>query len=107
MKLAKRYWIHLNAKSFSNMKNLQIFINCNAFFTGEVEYLPNELRFLDWPNCPLPSLPSNFNPRKLIKLNMPYSNMLQMEHGLKVCDLNLICRIYVKGHINNDFSIFV
>ncbi|XP_040363866.1 TMV resistance protein N-like [Rosa chinensis] len=83
VKLAEPYEIHLNAESFSKMKNLQIFINCNASFTGEVEYLPNELRFLDWPKCPLKSLPSNFNPRKLIKLNMPYSCMSQLGHGFK------------------------
>ncbi|XP_020414146.1 TMV resistance protein N isoform X2 [Prunus persica] len=75
--------IRLNATSFSKMKNLKLFINCNARLFGDVEYLPNELMFLDWPGCPLQSFPANFNPKKLFKLNMPRSHLTRLGEGLK------------------------
>ncbi|XP_021800385.1 TMV resistance protein N-like, partial [Prunus avium] len=83
VKLPESYEICLNAQSFSQMKNLQVFINCNARFSGDIDYLPNELRFLDWPECPCQSLPSNFNPRKLVQLNMPRSGLLRLGEGFK------------------------
>ncbi|XP_034203510.1 disease resistance protein RPV1-like [Prunus dulcis] len=75
--------IRLNATSFSKMKNLKLFINCNARLFVDVEYLPNELMFLDWPGCPLQSFPANFNPKKLFKLNMPRSHLTRPGEGLK------------------------
>ncbi|XP_050104641.1 probable WRKY transcription factor 19 [Malus sylvestris] len=78
--------ICLSAKSFSEMKNLQLLFIRNARFSGDhVAYLSNELRLLDWPECPLQALPSTFNPRKLVELNMPRSRLLQLGEGLKSC----------------------
>ncbi|PRQ21615.1 putative winged helix-turn-helix DNA-binding domain, leucine-rich repeat domain, L [Rosa chinensis] len=76
--------ICLSAKCFKKMKNLQLFININASFSGEVNYLPNQLKFLDWPGFPAQSLPSNFNPQKLVELNMPNSRISRLGQGLKV-----------------------
>nr|XP_011470560.1 PREDICTED: uncharacterized protein LOC101303284 [Fragaria vesca subsp. vesca] len=81
--LPKSDVIRLNAESFSKMKNLRLFITCNLSFCGDVEYLPNKLRILDWPECPLKSFPSNFNPRKLVQLNMPCSHMTRLGEGFK------------------------
>ncbi|KAM5574057.1 TMV resistance protein N-like, partial [Rosa sericea] len=75
--------ICLSAKCFKKMKNLQLFININAHFSGEVNYLPNQLRFLDWPGFPAQYLPSDFNPQKLVKLNMPNSRISRLGQGLK------------------------
>ncbi|XP_004301798.1 PREDICTED: TMV resistance protein N-like [Fragaria vesca subsp. vesca] len=75
--------IFLSANCFENMKNLQLFININGRFSGEVSYLPNQLRFLDWPGFPTQSLPSDFNPQKLVKLNMPNSRISRLGQGLK------------------------
>ncbi|XP_040361360.1 TMV resistance protein N-like isoform X2 [Rosa chinensis] len=75
--------ICLSAKCFKKMKNLQLFININARFSGEVKYLPNQLKFLDWPGFPAQSLPSDFNPQKLVKLNMPNSRISRLGQGLK------------------------
>ncbi|ONH91399.1 hypothetical protein PRUPE_8G111900 [Prunus persica] len=66
------------------MKNLRLFINVNARFYGDhVDYLSNELRFLHWPGCPLQTLPSTFNPRKLVELYMPCSRLSQLGEGFK------------------------
>ncbi|PRQ21617.1 putative winged helix-turn-helix DNA-binding domain, leucine-rich repeat domain, L [Rosa chinensis] len=76
--------ICLSAKCFKKMNNLQLFININARFSGEVNYLPNQLRFLDWPGFPAQSLPSDFSPQKLVKLNMPNSHISRLGQGFKV-----------------------
>ncbi|KAM1036697.1 hypothetical protein ACFX2C_031588 [Malus domestica] len=65
------------------MKNLKIFINCNGRFSGAVDYLPNNLRFVDWPECPLKSLPLNFNPKNLVLLNMRNSHITGFGEGFK------------------------
>ncbi|KAL6184840.1 hypothetical protein ACLB2K_046240 [Fragaria x ananassa] len=75
--------ICLSPKCFKKMKNLQLFININARFSGEVNYLPNQLRFLDWPGFPAQSLPSDFNPQKLVELNMRNSRISRLGEGLK------------------------
>ncbi|XP_024162414.2 disease resistance protein RUN1-like isoform X1 [Rosa chinensis] len=63
--------ICLNGGSFTNLKNLQIFKVDYKKLCGEgLDYLPNQLRVLDWMECPLRSLPTNFNPRKLGILHM-------------------------------------
>ncbi|XP_016650458.1 PREDICTED: TMV resistance protein N-like [Prunus mume] len=73
----------LNAESFSKMKNLRLFINHNARLSGEVDYLPNELRLLSWPEYPSQSLPPNFNPKKLVALTMPRSRILRLDLEFK------------------------
>ncbi|ONH91395.1 hypothetical protein PRUPE_8G111500 [Prunus persica] len=76
--------ICLSGDSFSEMKNLRLFINVNARFYGDhVDYLSNELRFLHWPDCPLQTLPSTFNPSKLVELYMPCSRLSQLGEGFK------------------------
>ncbi|CAL2278835.1 unnamed protein product [Prunus armeniaca] len=73
----------LNAESFSKMKNLRLFINHNACLSGEVDYLPNELRLLSWPEYPSQSLPAIFNPKKLVALTMPRSCILRLDLEFK------------------------
>ena len=63
----------LEAKCFEKMKNLKFLVIANVAICGGIDYLPNELRLLDWPEFPLSFLPSIFRPQKLIALNMPQS----------------------------------
>nr|XP_011457699.1 PREDICTED: protein SUPPRESSOR OF npr1-1, CONSTITUTIVE 1-like [Fragaria vesca subsp. vesca] len=93
VKFPKPVEIPLNAKSFSGMRNLKYFINCNACLSGYVDYLPNRLKLIDWGRCELKSFPSNFQPKELAVLNMPYSCITQpgkglVEHLTKVTSLN-------------------
>ncbi|XP_030958565.1 disease resistance-like protein DSC1 [Quercus lobata] len=73
---SERAKLQLEAKCFEKMKNLKFLIVGNVDICGSVEYFPNELRLLDWPEFPLPSLPSNFRPQKLIALSMPQSQII-------------------------------
>ncbi|KAF5471669.1 hypothetical protein F2P56_008442 [Juglans regia] len=75
--------ICLSPKAFVKMKNLRLFINRNARFSGRLNYLPNELRMLDWPECPLQSLPSNFHEKKLVEFRMPSSHIKELGQGFK------------------------
>nr|XP_023922364.1 disease resistance protein ADR2-like [Quercus suber] len=68
--------LQLEAKSLEKMKKLKFLIVANVDICGDIEYLSNELRLLDWPEFPLSSLPSNFHPQKLIALNMPQSQVI-------------------------------
>ncbi|PRQ36129.1 putative TIR domain, P-loop containing nucleoside triphosphate hydrolase [Rosa chinensis] len=78
---ARVFWrsfkISLNAKSFSGMKNLR-YISMSEmmeyeFFSGDIDYLSNQLRWLDWSKCPLQSFPSNFHANKLVNLDISES----------------------------------
>ncbi|KAM5552743.1 hypothetical protein ABKV19_025114 [Rosa sericea] len=80
--------ISLNAKSFSKMKNLRyISMGKNLkyeYFFGDIDYLSNQLRWLDWPASPLQSFPSDFHANKLVKLNIPDSRgITQLWEGRK------------------------
>ncbi|KAF3943766.1 hypothetical protein CMV_029705 [Castanea mollissima] len=65
----------LEPECLEKMKNLKFLIVSNVDIFRGLKYLPNELRVLDWSGFPLSSLPSNFDPQKLIALNMPESRV--------------------------------
>ena len=68
--------IQLEPKCLEKMKNLKFLMISNVDICGDLEYLPNGLRVLDWRGFPLSSLPSNFRPQKLTVLNMPESQVI-------------------------------
>ncbi|XP_028955994.2 TMV resistance protein N-like [Malus domestica] len=67
--------------------------DCKQHMSGDLKFLSHELRCLLWHGCPLKSLPSNFHPKNLIDLEMPYSQIEQLWEGtehlemLEVIDL--------------------
>ncbi|KAG6628102.1 disease resistance protein Roq1-like [Carya illinoinensis] len=66
--------IYLSPKAFENMRRLRFFKVRNAHFSGDrLESLPNGIRVIDWPKCPLQSLPPKFHGNKLVILRMPGS----------------------------------
>ncbi|KHN32819.1 TMV resistance protein N [Glycine soja] len=69
--------VQWNGKAFQKMKNLRILIIENTTFSTGPEHLPNSLRFLDWSCYPSPSLPSDFNPKRVEILKMPEMQMLE------------------------------
>ncbi|XP_059429066.1 TMV resistance protein N-like [Corylus avellana] len=77
--LPKPDMIHLSPKAFKKMKRLRMFINRNAHFSEEPNFLSNELRLLDWPKYPGESLPSNFRGKNLVVLIMPQSHLKELE----------------------------
>ncbi|KAH1083941.1 hypothetical protein J1N35_023702 [Gossypium stocksii] len=68
----------LSSDAFLKMKRLRllkILCQTNCY---DLTYLSNELRLLDWEQCPLRSLPSSFKPKNLVILLLLYSNIEQL-----------------------------
>ncbi|PRQ22400.1 putative toll-like receptor, P-loop containing nucleoside triphosphate hydrolase [Rosa chinensis] len=63
----------VNAKSFLMMNRLRYLVIKNGNLPNGLECLPDSLRILNWTGYPLKSLPSHFNPEKLLELNMCHS----------------------------------
>ena len=66
--------VELHPKAFKRMRHLKFLVVANVHVHRGFTYLPRELRLLDWPDYPF-SLPSNFCPEQLVRLNMPHSNV--------------------------------
>ncbi|XP_021800561.1 TMV resistance protein N-like isoform X2 [Prunus avium] len=94
LKFSKPDEIRLHSKCFVGMRNLEIFINRNVFLSGDVEYLPNELRLIDWGGyrCQLQSLPSEFHQVHLADFNMPGGSIKRLgklKNMLKLTSMDL------------------
>ncbi|XP_061993053.1 disease resistance protein RPV1-like isoform X2 [Rosa rugosa] len=84
--------ICLSGTTFSNMRNLRLFIHRAGCYSGAIDSLPNSLRVVDWPKYPLQFWPSNLIPRELALINMPRSRIKVMgdryKYLKKVSDLS-------------------
>jgi hypothetical protein len=86
--------IHLSPKAFENMTRLKMFINRNARFSEEPNFLSTELRLLDWYNYSGKSLPFNLWGNDLVCLTMPRSQLKE----LKGVQVKLLFLIFVPLH---------
>jgi hypothetical protein len=90
--------LHLNAEAFSKVPNLR-FLKIGFSIKGELceglSYLPNKLRAIDWPGCPLKSLPMSFSLDKLVVLNMPFSRIEEIWKGKEVRSSVLLMQLSV------------
>ncbi|KAL0007735.1 hypothetical protein SO802_009237 [Lithocarpus litseifolius] len=67
--------VPLKAKVFKRMKNLKFLVG-NVHIGEALEYLPDELRFLEWRESPLSLSSKCFLPRQLVVLKMSKSNII-------------------------------
>ena len=65
--------------NLEKMRSLKYLIIRNVICEG-LKSFPNGLRLLDWNGFPLSSLPSTFEPTKLVALNMQGSHIELDEH---------------------------
>ncbi|XP_054823851.1 disease resistance protein Roq1-like [Prosopis cineraria] len=68
----------LNIDGLSKLRKLKILIFHNVKFSGNLYDLSNNLKYLSWHKYPLNYLPSNFKPKRLVQLIMPYSSITQL-----------------------------
>ena len=85
----------LSAEAFTKMKILR-FLKIGYVHPPEdliggpiqlpqgLNYLSNELRIIDWHGYPLKSLPTSFQPNKLVELRMHCSDIKQLWKGIMV-----------------------
>ena len=66
--------VQLRHDVFNRMENLKILIVDNIHIGKAVQYIPNGLKILRWPNYPF-RLPSNYCPQQLVGLDMPCSRI--------------------------------
>ena len=71
----------LSVEAFSKMKNLRYLKIGNVQLPQGLSYFSNELRVIDWHEYPLKSLPTSFQPNKLVELRMPCSGIKQLWKG--------------------------
>lgn len=86
MDLSEEGESQLNAKAFSAMTNLKMLKINNVYLSGDLEYLSDQLRFLNWHGYPLKCLPPNFNPESILELELPNSCIEHLWEGSKRFD---------------------
>nr|XP_025642453.1 TMV resistance protein N-like [Arachis hypogaea] len=87
------YREELPVEALSQMSNLKLLIILslteNLSFSGCLHFLSNELGYLEWESYPFTCLPSSFQPNKLVKLILDYSNIKELWKGIKVWQISL------------------
>ena len=73
--------VALKANVFKRMKNLKFLIG-NVHIVEDLEYLPDELRFLEWHKFPLSLSSKCCAPEELVALKMSKSN-IKLENVFK------------------------
>ncbi|KAL4389542.1 hypothetical protein AHAS_Ahas03G0055500 [Arachis hypogaea] len=73
----------LRVEALSQMRHLKLLILREANFLGCPNFLSNELGYLSWKDYPFTCLPSSFQPNKLVKLILHYSNIKELWEGIK------------------------
>ncbi|GMY08998.1 disease resistance protein RUN1-like isoform X2 [Fagus crenata] len=69
---------NFNAKAFKKMRRLRLLQLDYVQLTGDYEYLSKELKWLRWHGFPLVFMPDNFYPRKLVAIDLRYSNLREV-----------------------------
>jgi hypothetical protein len=83
--------LKLSPSTFANMRNLQFLYVPNVYDHDSFDLLPQglhsmppELRYLCWMHYPLKSLPDEFSAEKLVILDLSYSRVEKLWHGMQV-----------------------
>ena len=66
------------------MGNLRLLIVDNMSILNGLNHLPNDLRFLDWFGYSSKVLPSSFQPKELVELNLQFSEIKYLWEEVKV-----------------------
>ncbi|XP_065619202.1 probable WRKY transcription factor 19 [Quercus suber] len=69
------------------MRNLRLLIVDNLSISNDLNHLPNSLRFLDWFGYSSKCLPSSFQPKEIVELNLQYSEIKYLWEGVKYLDM--------------------
>ncbi|KAG4177320.1 hypothetical protein ERO13_A11G298300v2, partial [Gossypium hirsutum] len=73
--------LNLSVDAFLKMKKLRLLKVLCLSNCYDLKYISNELRLLDWKECPLRLLPSSFKPDNLVALILSYSCIEQLWKG--------------------------
>ncbi|KAL1199650.1 Disease resistance-like protein DSC2 [Cardamine amara subsp. amara] len=92
--------IEITKNAFQGMNNLQFLsVNSDSLCIPEgLNCLPNKLRLIDWPYCPMRFWPSEFSGKFLVELIMPKSKLEKLWEGIK--PLQCLKRMDLSGSEN-------
>ena len=74
----------MDSRAFRNMKNLRLLIVRNARFSTNVEYLPDNLKWIKWHGFSHRFLPLSFLKKNLVGLDLRHSLIRNLGKGFKV-----------------------
>ncbi|KAK2981684.1 hypothetical protein RJ640_010454, partial [Escallonia rubra] len=78
--------VRFSSNPLRNMYNLRLLKFCNLYLCEDVEYLPNQLRWLRWHQYPSKSLPASFQAAKVVGIEMRCSHLEKLWTGMKLVD---------------------
>ncbi|KAJ7975389.1 Resistance protein [Quillaja saponaria] len=91
--------VEWSGEVFEKMKNLRLLVIENANFSKGPKHLPSSLRVLDWKNYPSQSLPTDFDPTKLVILNLPHSSDFTLNVAvIKTLESLRLALLYPEGY---------
>ena len=84
LKLQRSSKVNFSTEAFIKMQRLRLLQLDHVQLTGDYEYLSKELRWLRWHGFPLEFIPNNFYPRKIVAIDLRYSNLREVWKDTKV-----------------------
>ncbi|XP_030959277.1 TMV resistance protein N-like [Quercus lobata] len=90
--------VQLHTEAFKKMENLKFLIVENVHICEPLEFLPNSLIFLKWPNYPF-HWPSEYFPEQLVAIEMPDSRIRlhSSENHTVRSRFERFCAFFVRG----------
>ncbi|KAL0552565.1 hypothetical protein IC582_011682 [Cucumis melo] len=69
--------LDIDSRAFEKVRNLVVLEvgNATSSKSTDLQYLPNSLRWINWPHFPFSSLPSTYTMDNLIQLKLPYNSI--------------------------------
>lgn len=98
--LPKNKEVRWNGSELKKMTNLKLLSIENAHFSRGPEHLPSSLRVPKWWGYPSPSLPPEFDPRRLDMLDLSKTcNILSKQLKIMVCTIDIFLEIFCLSYI--------
>ncbi|KAF8015628.1 hypothetical protein BT93_H1215 [Corymbia citriodora subsp. variegata] len=81
--LRTRKELYISPSAFTHMRRLKVLILLCAQISGGPVCLPNDLRWLEWPECPFSTLKFGAGPKKLVCFDVRYGRIKEFGENLK------------------------
>ena len=107
LKISDQREEHLNAEVFSKMIKMRLLKIGNLQLLQGLCYLSNELRIIKWHGYPLKSMPTSFQPNKLVELKMHCSGIKQLWKGIMVRFTLIQLCIFLPFHLGLSLSYYL
>ena len=107
LKISDQRKEHLNAEVFSKMIKMRLLKIGNLQLLQGLCYLSNELRIIEWHGYPLKSMPTSFQPNKLVELKMHCSGIKQLWKGIMVRFTLIQLCIFLPFHLGLSLSYYL